>query len=66
MPKMKTRKAVAKRFAVTGSGKIVRRHAFKGHLMLGKSPSQSRRLATEAEVTGGLAKAVRRNLPYAF
>jgi large subunit ribosomal protein L35 len=66
MPKMKTRKAVAKRFAVTGSGKIVRRHAFKGHLMINKGQSQSRRLAGEAEVTGKLADQIRKNMPYAF
>jgi large subunit ribosomal protein L35 len=66
MPKMKTRKGVAKRFQITGSGKIMRRHAFKGHLMLNKSPEQSRRLGSEAEVTGGRAKEIRRNMPYAF
>lgn len=65
MPKMKTRKGVAKRFQVTGSGKIMRRRAFKGHLMLHKSPGQRRRLSRSAEVTGGLAKEIRRNLPYA-
>lgn len=65
MPKMKTRKGVAKRFKVTGSGKIMRRRAFKGHLMLHKSPGQSRRLSQDAEVTGGFAKEIRRQLPYA-
>ncbi|NLC57506.1 MAG: 50S ribosomal protein L35 [Armatimonadetes bacterium] len=65
MPKLKTRKGIAKRFRVTGSGKIMRRRAFKGHLMLGKSPSQKRRLSSPAEVTGGYAAEVRRNLPYA-
>lgn len=66
MPKMKTRKGVAKRFQVTGSGKIVRRRAFKGHLMMRKSPGRARRLGTEAEVTGGDAKQIMRNMPYAF
>lgn len=65
MPKLKTRKGVAKRFQVTGSGRIVRRRAFKGHLMLGKSPSQKRRLRSEGEVTGGYAAVIRRSLPYA-
>ena len=31
MPKLKTRKAAAKRFRATGTGKIVRRKAFKNH-----------------------------------
>ncbi|MDH7569559.1 MAG: 50S ribosomal protein L35 [Armatimonadota bacterium] len=65
MPKMKTRKGVAKRFMITGSGKVMRRRAFKGHLMLHKSPSQSRRLASETEVTGRFAKTVRSSMPYA-
>jgi large subunit ribosomal protein L35 len=62
---MKTRKGVAKRFEVTGSGKIMRRRAFKGHLMLHKSPAQKRRLASDTEVTGGRAAQIRRNMPYA-
>ncbi|HEX2999387.1 MAG TPA: 50S ribosomal protein L35 [Armatimonadota bacterium] len=66
MPKLKTRKSVSKRFQITGSGKIIRRHAFKGHLMIGKSPSQSRRLSQDAEVTGGSAREIKRNMPYAF
>lgn len=66
MPKLKTRKSAAKRFQVTGTGKVARRHAFKGHLMLHKSPSQARRLASEGEVTGAYRKTVRRHLPYAF
>lgn len=66
MPKIKTRKAVAKRFEVTSSGKIVRRHAFKGHLMLKKSPGRARRLGSEGEVTGGSAAVIRRQMPYSF
>ncbi len=65
MPKMKTRKSVAKRFEMTGTGKIKRRHAFKGHLMINKSPGRSRRLAGNAEVTGANAATIRRSMPYA-
>lgn len=42
--KNKTRRAAAKRFKVTGSGKIMRRKAYKGHLTAKKSPARKRRL----------------------
>ena len=41
MPKLKTRRAAAKRFRVTGSGKFMRRRAFRNHLLDRKSPSAS-------------------------
>lgn len=42
--KNKTRRAAAKRFKVTGSGKLMRRKAYKGHLTAKKSPARKRRL----------------------
>jgi large subunit ribosomal protein L35 len=53
MPKMKTHRGAAKRFKLTGSGKIMRRKAFKNHILEKKSPKRKRRLGREAEVTGG-------------
>ncbi|MEO7836943.1 MAG: 50S ribosomal protein L35 [Acidimicrobiales bacterium] len=53
MPKMKTHKGAAKRFKVTGSGKITRRKAFKNHILEKKSPKRKRRLSKTTEVTGG-------------
>ena len=44
MPKMKTKRAAAKRFKVTASGKLKRRSGWKGHLLEGKSPKRRRRL----------------------
>jgi large subunit ribosomal protein L35 len=44
MPKQKTHKGLAKRVKVTASGKVVRRRAFRGHLMSGKSGARKRRL----------------------
>jgi large subunit ribosomal protein L35 len=44
MPKMKTRKSTAKRFKVTGTGKIARSHANKGHLLTGKTRKRKRNL----------------------
>ncbi len=44
MPKQKTRKSVAKRFKTTGTGKIKRESAGRGHLFTNKSSKQKRRL----------------------
>ncbi len=44
MPKLKTRKGVAKRFKVTGKGKLKRSHAYAGHIMTKKSTKQKRGL----------------------
>ncbi len=41
MPKMKTHKGTAKRFRVTGTGKIVRAKAFKSHIKSKKSPKRT-------------------------
>ena len=66
MPKLKTRKAAAKRFRPTGSGKkIVRRKAFKNHLLEHKSSEQKhRRLSQLALVHESEAQHVRLMLPY--
>ena len=50
MPKLKTRRAAAKRFRATGSGKIARRKAFKSHLLEHKSPAKKRHLNNMALV----------------
>ncbi len=44
MPKMKTKRAAAKRFKLTGTGKIRRSKAGKQHLMRGKSANRLRNL----------------------
>ncbi|HSH22497.1 MAG: 50S ribosomal protein L35 [Actinomycetota bacterium] len=62
MPKMKTDRGAAKRFKVTGTGKILRRKAFRSHLLEKKSSVRTRRLARETELTGGDRKQVKRLL----
>ena len=62
MPKVKTHRGAAKRFKVTGSGKIRRRKAFRAHLLEHKPTKRTRRLARGAEVTGGDKKHVKRLL----
>jgi large subunit ribosomal protein L35 len=52
MPKAKTHRAAAKRFKITGSGRIRRRQAGRAHLVVGKKSSrQLRRLKGEADVS---------------
>lgn len=60
MPKMKTHRGAAKRFKITGSGRILRRKAFRSHLLEKKSSVKTRRLGREAEVTGGDRAQVKR------
>jgi large subunit ribosomal protein L35 len=50
MPKMKTRKAAAKRFQITKSGKILRRQAKTRHLLECKSANTMRHLGREVRV----------------
>jgi large subunit ribosomal protein L35 len=44
MPKIKTKSSAKKRFKLTGSGKIKRKHAFKSHILTKKSKKQKLRL----------------------
>lgn len=44
MPKMKTKSGAKKRFTLTGSGKLKRKHAFKSHILTKKSTKQKRNL----------------------
>jgi large subunit ribosomal protein L35 len=62
MPKMKTDKGAAKRFKITGTGKIRRRKAFMNHLLEKKPSKRTRRLKRGVEVTGGDAKQIKRLL----
>ncbi|MEH1947522.1 MAG: 50S ribosomal protein L35 [Nostoc sp.] len=64
MPKLKTRKAAAKRFRATGSGKIVRRKAFKSHLLEHKSSDKKRSLRQSTLVHERDELNVRLMLPY--
>lgn len=63
MPKIKTRKTAAKRFKITGTGKLVHGHAHHNHLNIHKSPSNMRTLTSQTVLYKGKKKAVRRMLP---
>jgi large subunit ribosomal protein L35 len=62
MPKMKTHRGAAKRFKVTGSGKITRRKAYLNHILEKKSPARKRRLGRTTEVAPGDRAQVKRLL----
>ena len=64
MPKLKTRKAAAKRYKVTGSNNFLRRHAFKGHLLMKKSNRQKRKLSQKICVSQNDTKSIKLMLPY--
>ena len=62
MPKMKTKSSAKKRFTVTGTGKLKRKHAFKNHILTKKSTKQKRRLTHSAIVDKTNAKRIKRML----
>jgi large subunit ribosomal protein L35 len=64
MPKMKTKKAAAKRFKKTGTGKIRRSHAFTSHLLEGKSSKRKRKLRKGAMMFKGDVKRIKSLITY--
>jgi large subunit ribosomal protein L35 len=62
--KLKTKRSAAKRLKVTGSGKIMRRKGWKGHLLSGKNATRKRRLTGSVEVDKDNKKNMQRMLPY--
>ena len=62
MPKQKTHRGAAKRFRITGTGKVRRRKAYRSHLLEKKSSRRTRRLGRGAVVTGGDKQHVERLL----
>lgn len=64
MPKMKTRKAAAKRYSLTGSGKV--RHKKQGarHILTKKSTKRKRKLRRAGILSGAEDNRVKKLLPY--
>jgi len=62
MPKIKTNAGTKKRFALTGSGKIKRKHAFKSHILTKKTKKQKRNLTHTGLVARVDEKSVKRLL----
>jgi large subunit ribosomal protein L35 len=61
MPKMRTHRGAAKRFRLTGTGKVMRRKATGNHMLIKKTGSRKRRISGMTEV-GPEAKVVKRLL----
>ena len=64
MPKLKTRKAAAKRYKITGNGNFLRHHAYKGHLLMKKSNKQKRKLSQVLCVKSSDINTIKLMLPY--
>lgn len=64
MPKIKTHRGAAKRYRVTGTGKIKRAKAFKSHILTKKSTKRKRNLRKTAYISEAEAKVVKKLIPY--
>lgn len=64
MPKMKTHRGAAKRFSMTGTGKLKRAKAYKSHILTKKSSKTKRNLRKGTTVSAGDQKRIARLLPY--
>jgi large subunit ribosomal protein L35 len=62
--KLKTNRSAAKRLKVSGTGKIIRRKGWKGHLLAGKNSTRKRRLTGNFEVDKDNIKNIKRMVPY--
>ncbi|MEZ4799633.1 MAG: 50S ribosomal protein L35 [Flavobacteriales bacterium] len=62
MPKAKTKSGAKKRFTVTGSGKIKRKHAYKRHILTKKSTKRKRALGNDALVHPSDVKSIKAQL----
>ncbi len=64
MPKIKTRRGAAKRFKITGSGKVRRRRAYLRHILSTKTRKQKRNLRRPTLVAKSEVKAIKKLVPY--
>ena len=62
MPKMKTGSSAKKRFRLTGTGKIKRKHAFKSHILTKKTTKQKRNLTKMGLVDSTDVKSIKLQL----
>ncbi|MEK9751132.1 MAG: 50S ribosomal protein L35 [Flavobacteriaceae bacterium] len=62
MPKMKTKSSAKKRFTLTGSGKIKRKHAFKSHILTKKSKKRKLKLTHSGLVNDADVNSIKEQL----
>lgn len=64
MPKMKTKRAAAKRFKKTGTGQLKRNKAYKSHILTKKSPKRKRNLRKATITDPTNSKTMKKIMPY--
>jgi large subunit ribosomal protein L35 len=64
MPKIKTHRGAAKRFSLTGTGKVKRSKAFSSHILTSKTTKRKRNLRKSAVMDKTNEKAIKKLLPY--
>jgi large subunit ribosomal protein L35 len=64
MPKLKTHKGASKRFKKTGTGKVVRAHAFARHILTSKSRKRKNKLHTSVVADDADQAKLQRMIPY--
>lgn len=64
MPKLKTHRGAAKRFSVTGTGRVKRNKAFASHIMTSKTRKSKRNMRRSALVHSTNEPAIKRLIPY--
>jgi large subunit ribosomal protein L35 len=64
MPKMRTKRAAAKRLKVTASGKLKRHSGWKSHLLEAKSPKRRRRLRQASLISAADQPRLKKLVPY--
>ncbi|MFB3925959.1 MAG: 50S ribosomal protein L35 [Syntrophales bacterium] len=64
MPKLKTHRGAAKRFSLTGTGKVKRKKAYFSHILTKKSAKRKRNLRKPAVLDDRDAPGIKRLIPY--
>jgi large subunit ribosomal protein L35 len=64
MPKMKTKRGAAKRFKVTGSGRVKRARGYRRHILTTKTRKKKRQLRKGVLVSAANERAIKALLPY--
>ena len=64
MPKLKTHRGAAKRFKKTGTGKIVRHHAYARHILTSKAKKRKRKLGKSVVADVADQQKLKRMIPY--
>jgi large subunit ribosomal protein L35 len=62
VPKLKSHRGAAKRFKVTGGGKVLRGHAMANHILTKKTTKRKRNLRKRAVVSPGFARIIKKLL----